>query len=120
MSRISAFFKFEEHRTDFRTETVGGITTFVTMAYIVIVNPMILSKAMGQNLFPELLFATCISAALATFIMGIGANYPFALAPGMGLNAFFVSLRSAATERAKSSSSCATGSHTSSSLGLPS
>ena len=92
MSRISAFFKFEEHRTDFRTETVGGITTFVTMAYIVIVNPMILSKAMGQNLFPELLFATCISAALATFIMGIGANYPFALAPGMGLNAFFVSL----------------------------
>ena len=92
MTSISEFFEFEELKTNFRTEAVGGITTFVTMAYIVIVNPMILSKALGQNLFPELLFATCISAALATLIMGIGANYPFALAPGMGLNAYFVSL----------------------------
>jgi len=92
MRRVSEFFHFKELDTDFRTETVGGVTTFVTMAYIVIVNPMILSNALGQNLFPELLFATCISAALATLIMGIGANYPFALAPGMGLNAYFVTL----------------------------
>ncbi len=68
---------------------VGGLTTFVTMAYIVAVNPAILSDALGRELFPELLFATCVSAAIATLIMGIGANYPFALAPGMGLNTFF-------------------------------
>ena len=86
---LERLFHFRELRTDWRTETVGGFTTFVTMAYIVVVNPTILSDALGQNLFGELLFATCVSAAVATLIMGLVANYPFALAPGMGLNAFF-------------------------------
>ena len=86
---VAEFFKFNAQNTDWRTETTGGITTFVTMAYIVAVNPGILSDALGKDLFPELLFATCASAAIATILMGLLANYPFALAPGMGLNAFF-------------------------------
>ncbi len=89
MNAIARFFEFEKVDTTFKTEVVGGLTTFVTMAYIIAVNPGILSQAMGPDLFPELVFATCFSAALATLLMGIGANYPFALAPGMGLNAFF-------------------------------
>ena len=89
MNAIARFFEFEKVDTSVRAEVVGGATTFVTMAYIIAVNPGILSQAMGQELFPELVAATCLSAALATLIMGIGANYPFALAPGMGLNAFF-------------------------------
>ena len=89
MTAIVRYFRFEENGATFRTEVVGGLTTFVTMAYIVAVNPGMLSEALGKDLFGELLFATCISAALATLIMGIVANYPFALAPGMGLNAFF-------------------------------
>lgn len=89
MDILRKYFRFQELGTDFRREVVGGLTTFVTMAYIVAVNPAILSDALGRELFPELLFATCVSAAIATLIMGIGANYPFALAPGMGLNAFF-------------------------------
>ena len=67
----------------------GGATTFMTMAYIVVVNPAILSDALGKEMFGELLFATCAAAAVATLLMGLLANYPFALAPGMGLNAFF-------------------------------
>ena len=86
---IAEFFKFNEQNTDWRTEITGGITTFVTMAYIIAVNPGMLSDALGNDLFPELLFATCASAAIATILMGLLANYPFALAPGMGLNAFF-------------------------------
>lgn len=89
MTAIVRYFRFEENGTTFRTEVIGGLTSFVTMAYIVAVNPGMLSEALGKDLFGELLFATCISAALATLIMGIVANYPFALAPGMGLNAFF-------------------------------
>ena len=89
MNAIARFFEFGKVDTSVRAEVVGGATTFVTMAYIIAVNPGILSLAMGQELFPELVAATCLSAALATLIMGIGANYPFALAPGMGLNAFF-------------------------------
>ncbi len=89
MNALARFFRFQELGTNFRMEIVGGLTTFVTMAYIVAVNPAILSDALGQALFPDLLFATCVSAAIATLIMGVGANYPFALAPGMGLNAFF-------------------------------
>ena len=86
---LERLFHFSLHRTDWRSETVGGFTTFITLAYIVVVNPTILSEALGQDLFGELLFATCVSAAIATLIMGLAANYPFALAPGMGLNAFF-------------------------------
>ncbi len=89
MTAIVRFFRFEEKGATFRAEVIGGLTTFVTMAYIVAVNPGMLTEALGKDLFGELLFATCISAALATLIMGIVANYPFALAPGMGLNAFF-------------------------------
>ncbi|RQH16985.1 NCS2 family permease [Okeania hirsuta] len=90
---IAKFFQFNQLKTNFRTESVAGITTFVTMAYILVVNPDILSKAIflqsSGDLFGELVIATAISAALATLIMGIYGNYPFALAPGMGLNAYF-------------------------------
>lgn len=89
MSSIARFFEFDKLGTNLRTEIVGGATTFVTMAYIVAVNPGILAVAMGQELFGELVFATCVAAALATLLMGLVANYPFALAPGMGINAFF-------------------------------
>jgi adenine/guanine/hypoxanthine permease len=89
MDVIARFFKFEEMNTNFRIETLGGVTTFMTMAYIVVVNPGILSDALGHDLFGELLFATCASAAIGTILMGLLANYPFALAPGMGLNAYF-------------------------------
>ena len=71
----------------FRSEVMAGITTFMTMAYILVVNPMILSQAgMDQG---SVFVATALSAAIATFFMGILANYPIALAPGMGLNVFF-------------------------------
>ncbi|WP_455600232.1 NCS2 family permease [Cloacibacillus sp.] len=80
-------FKLFEHGTDVRTEILAGITTFMTMAYIIFVNPGILS-ATGMP-FGALLVATCLGASLATFLMAFLANYPFALAPGMGLNAFF-------------------------------
>ncbi|KXG75099.1 NCS2 family permease [Thermotalea metallivorans] len=80
-------FKLAEHKTNVKTEVMAGITTFMTMAYIIIVNPGILS-ATGMDK-GALFTATCLSAALATFIMAFYANYPFALAPGMGLNAFF-------------------------------
>src|ERR1700692_501116 len=66
---------------------LGGITTFVTMAYIIVVNPQILAQA---GMPPEgVVFATCVSAAVATLVMGLYANYPIALAPGMSLNAYF-------------------------------
>ena len=80
-------FKLSEHGTDVRTEILAGITTFMTMAYIIFVNPGILSTT-GMP-FGSLLVATCLGASLATFLMAFLANYPFALAPGMGLNAFF-------------------------------
>lgn len=89
MNLIASYFRFEERNTNWRAEFTGGLTTFMTMAYIVAVNPGILSEAMGQSLFGELLFATCVSAAFGTLLMALLANYPFALAPGMGLNAFF-------------------------------
>jgi AGZA family xanthine/uracil permease-like MFS transporter len=90
---IARFFNFEEYRTNIRTEVLAGITTFMTMAYILVVNPGILSDAIflqkSGDLFNELVIATAISSAIATLLMGLLANYPFALAPGMGLNAFF-------------------------------
>lgn len=89
MNRIASYFRFDELNTSWRAEATGGLTTFMTMAYIVVVNPGILSEAMGEALFGELLFATCASAAAGTLLMALLANYPFALAPGMGLNAFF-------------------------------
>ena len=81
------FFKLKEHGTDVKTEVIAGITTFMTMAYILAVNPLILADA-GMD--PGGVFtATAIAAAFATLIMALYAKYPFALAPGMGLNAFF-------------------------------
>ncbi|MFP3914482.1 MAG: NCS2 family permease [Actinomycetota bacterium] len=78
-----------------RGSTVGGevragLTTFLTMAYIIFVNPVILSNAIDvEGVFPQLLTVTCAAAAVGTLIMGLWANLPFALAPGMGLNAYF-------------------------------
>ncbi|MEL7067643.1 MAG: NCS2 family permease [Cyanobacteria bacterium J06581_3] len=90
---LAGFFEFEQLGTNFRTEVLAGVTTFVTMAYILAVNPDILSNAIflqeSGDLFGELVFATAISSAIATLIMGLYAKYPFALAPGMGINAYF-------------------------------
>lgn len=84
---MEQFFKLRENGTTTKKEVMGGITTFLTMAYIIIVNPMILSEAgMSQG---ALITATCLTAGLATIFMGLYANLPFALASGMGLNAFF-------------------------------
>ncbi|NET07197.1 MAG: NCS2 family permease [Symploca sp. SIO2B6] len=90
---IARLFQFERYQTNLNTEVLAGVTTFMTMAYILVVNPEILSQAIflqeSGDLFSELVIATALSAAIATMIMGLLANYPFALAPGMGLNAFF-------------------------------
>lgn len=81
------FFKLKEHNTDVKTEILAGITTFMTMAYILAVNPLILSETgMDKG---GVFTATALSAVIATLIMALYAKYPFALAPGMGLNAFF-------------------------------
>lgn len=80
-------FKLSANKTDVKTEVIGGLTTFMTMAYILAVNPLILS-ASGMD-FSAVFTATALSAAVATLLMAFMANYPFALAPGMGLNAFF-------------------------------
>lgn len=87
MGLLENFFKLKEHGTDVRTEVIAGVTTFLTMAYIVIVNPAILSIT-GMD-FNAVFVATCLAAALGTGIMALVANYPIALAPGMGLNAYF-------------------------------
>jgi len=81
------FFKLKEHNTNVRTELMAGITTFMTMAYILIVNPNILS-ATGMDA-GAIFTATALSAVVGTLVMALAANLPFALAPGMGLNAFF-------------------------------
>ncbi|WP_207753392.1 NCS2 family permease [Sporosalibacterium faouarense] len=80
-------FKLNANKTNAKTEIVAGITTFMTMAYILIVNPLTLADA-GMN-FDGVFAATAISAFVATLVMAFYANYPFVLAPGMGLNAFF-------------------------------
>ncbi|MDK4649636.1 NCS2 family permease [Kingella kingae] len=86
-SFLERWFKLKENGTTVRTEILAGFTTFLTMCYIIIVNPAILSIA-GMD-FGAVFVATCISAAIGCFIMGAFANYPIALAPGMGLNAYF-------------------------------
>lgn len=86
-SLVERMFRLREHGTSVRTELVAGLTTFLTMAYIVFVNPAILGDA---GMPREAVFvATCLIAALGTLVMGLFANYPIALAPGMGLNAYF-------------------------------
>ncbi len=84
---LNDLFKIEEHGTTVRREVIAGVTTFLTMAYIVFVNPLILSDA-GMD-FGGVFVATCLAAAIGTAVMGLWANYPIAMAPGMGLNAFF-------------------------------
>jgi len=84
---MEKLFKLSANKTTVRTEVLAGVTTFLTMAYILIVNPLILSDA-GMD-FGAVFTATALSAAIATVVMAFLANLPFALAPGMGLNAFF-------------------------------
>ncbi|MBM3598341.1 MAG: NCS2 family permease [Alphaproteobacteria bacterium] len=84
---IAQYFQLAENKTDMRTEVVAGLTTFLTMAYIIFVNPAILKDA-GMD-HGAVFVATCLAAAFGSLLMGIYANYPIALAPGMGLNAFF-------------------------------
>jgi len=81
-------FRLHEHATSVRTEVLGGVTTFSTMAYIIFVNPALLSQT-GMD-FEAVLAATCLAAGVATWVMGLAADYPIALAPGMGENVFFL------------------------------
>src|SRR5690625_3289583 len=83
-------FKLQELGTNIRTEILAGLTTFLTMSYIVVVNPSVLSAA-GVP-FEQVFIATVISAVVGTLIMAFWANYPIAIAPGMGMNAYFVSV----------------------------
>lgn len=87
IAALERYFEFHALNTDWKTEILAGFTTFITMAYIVFVNPSILKDA-GMPL-PGVFAATCISAAIGTIMMGAFARYPIALAPGMGLNAYF-------------------------------
>ena len=84
---LERIFHLTENQTTVRRELLAGLTTFMAMAYVVVVNPRILAE--GGMPVEGVLFATCISAALATLVMGLWANYPIALAPGMSLNAYF-------------------------------
>jgi len=87
LKQLEKYFEFERLGTNWRTEILAGVTTFLTMAYIVLVNPAILADA-GVPL-PAVTAATCLSAAFGSILMGVIARYPIALAPGMGLNAYF-------------------------------
>ncbi len=84
---LERLFKLSENGTNVKTEVVAGLTTFLTMAYIIFVNPAMLADA-GMD-HGAVFVATCVAAAIGCFIMGFVANYPIAQAPGMGLNAFF-------------------------------
>lgn len=84
---LERWFHLKENETTVRRELFAGLTTFMAMAYVVVVNPRILSE--GGMPADGVLFATCLAAALATLLMGLWANYPIALAPGMSLNAYF-------------------------------
>ncbi len=103
---MESFFKLKEHNTDFKTEIIAGLTTFMTMAYIIFVNPFLLKQgginqagalfdgaleftSLNDPYVAALVTATILAAALTTILMGLLTNYPFALASGMGLNAFF-------------------------------
>ena len=87
MDKIAKFFELEARGSNIRTELVAGLTTFLAMAYITIVNPVILSET-GMD-FGAVFVATCIAAAFGSIVMGLVGNYPIAQAPGMGQNAFF-------------------------------
>src|ERR1700678_4778204 len=87
LTRLERHFGFAAHQTTWRTELLAGLTTFITMAYIIFVNPAILSQT-GVPL-AAVRASTCLCAAIGSILMGALANYPLALAPGMGLNAYF-------------------------------
>lgn len=91
---MEKLFKLKEHGTNVRTELVAGLTTFMTMAYIIALNPNLLTGfgAEGQDLWNGVFLATCIASAVGTLCMAFLANQPFAMAPGMGLNAFFATV----------------------------
>ena len=84
---LEKLFQLKAHNTNVRTEMLAGLTTFLTMAYILFVNPSILAEA-GMDHGAGFV-ATCLAGAIGSAVMGLLANYPIALAPGMGLNAFF-------------------------------
>ena len=88
---LEKIFKLKENRTTVRTEIIAGLTTFMTMAYIIALNPNLLTGfgAEGKNLWNGVFLATCIASAVGMFVMAFLANKPFAMAPGMGLNSFF-------------------------------
>src|SRR5690554_5064366 len=97
MNQIKKFFKFEERGATFRAEILGGIVTFLAMSYILVVNPGIASgqwsnPAIDGIPYGGVFFATVVGAFLATMIMALLANLPVGLAPGMGVNAFFVGI----------------------------
>src|SRR5262245_55145651 len=87
LTRLERHFRFAELGTTWRTEILAGLTTFITMAYIIFVNPSILAQT-GMPI-GAVTAATCICAAFGSILMGAISNYPLALAPGMGLNAYF-------------------------------
>ena len=88
---MDSIFKLRENGTSVRTEVLAGLTTFMTMAYIIALNPNLLTNfgAEGQDLWNAVFMATCLSSAIGTFVMAFLANKPFVMAPGMGLNSFF-------------------------------
>ena len=88
---MERLFKLKQNGTTVRTELIAGLTTFMTMAYIVALNPNLLTgfRAEGADLWNGVFMATCIASAIGTFCMGLLANKPFVMAPGMGLNSFF-------------------------------
>ncbi len=88
---LEKFFKLKENKTTVRTEIIAGLTTFMTMAYIIALNPNLLTGfgAEGADLWNGVFLATCIASAVGMFVMAFLANKPFAMAPGMGLNSFF-------------------------------
>ena len=87
---MEKIFKLKENGTTARTEIVAGLTTFMTMAYIIALNPNLLTNfATGTPLWNAVFMATCIASAIGMLVMAFAANKPFAMAPGMGLNSFF-------------------------------
>ena len=91
---LEKYFQLSQNKTSVKTEIIAGLTTFLTMAYIIVVQPMVLSGKMfgfetGMD-FGSVMTATCLASAIATIIMALYARYPIAQAPGMGANFFFV------------------------------
>ena len=93
---LEKLFKLSENKTNVRTELVAGLTTFLTMAYIIFVNPSILAEA--KMPFGAVFAATCVAAAIGCFLMAFLANYPIALAPGMGLNGYYANVARVAAD----------------------